>query len=235
MKADVAAANGGAAGTASPTAAASTDGNSPAATTDATPSPAGTPPTQPVAGGAGTTSATSGAEVHKPSASGTSTPTSLSTHDASATGKGGKASSSKHSNKLTAEQRKQMDDLAAERRKNEIERITVLTNKLKDRIRPYTQATLNNTSNLDMQKEETQRWENRIKEEIEDLKGESFGLELCRLIGQIVSLSRSDPRPIRMPPMSSLSMARPRSLLLPFNRSHIILFAKEEVMLQDNR
>merc|ERR1711939_1276813 len=103
--------------------------------------------------------------------------------DASGGSKSGKPA--KHSNKLTAEQRKQMDELASERRKAELERITVLTNKLKDRIRPYTQATLGNTSDLEMQKVETQRWENRIKEEIEDLKGESFGLELCRLIGQI--------------------------------------------------
>merc|ERR1711939_287336 len=171
---------------ASPAAPASAvDGGVPAAgTTSGSETTATTSTTMPSA--SATAGAPGGTDLHKASASGTSTPTSLSAAaapDASGGSKSGKPA--KHSNKLTAEQRKQMDELASERRKAELERITVLTNKLKDRIRPYTQATLGNTSDLEMQRVETQRWENRIKEEIEDLKGESFGLELCRLIGQI--------------------------------------------------
>ncbi|CAD6579819.1 MAG: hypothetical protein CYPHOPRED_001017 [Cyphobasidiales sp. Tagirdzhanova-0007] len=87
----------------------------------------------------------------------------------------------KPSNKLTPDQRKQMDDLAVERRKNEVERIQLLTSKLKERVRPFVQS----KNPGDANDAECKRWEERIREEIEDLKGESFGLELCRLIGQI--------------------------------------------------
>lgn len=90
----------------------------------------------------------------------------------------------KSSNKLTPEQRKQMDDLATERRKNEVDRIQLLTNKLKERVRPFVQS----KNPGDASDPECIRWEERIRAEIEDLKGESFGLELCRLIGQIVSV-----------------------------------------------
>lgn len=76
-----------------------------------------------------------------------------------------------------------MEALAEERRKNEIERIHVLTNKLKDRIRPFVQS----ANPGDPSDPECKKWEERMREEIDDLKGESFGLELCRLIGQIVS------------------------------------------------
>ena len=75
-----------------------------------------------------------------------------------------------------------MDDLAVERRKNEVERIQLLTSKLKERVRPFVQS----KNPGDANDAECKRWEERIREEIEDLKGESFGLELCRLIGQIV-------------------------------------------------
>jgi len=88
---------------------------------------------------------------------------------------------SKQSAKLTPEQRKQMDALAEERRKNEMERIQMLTNKLKDRVRPFVQS----KNPGDPNDPECKRWEEKMREEIEDLKGESFGLELCRLIGQI--------------------------------------------------
>jgi len=83
--------------------------------------------------------------------------------------------------KLSVEQRKQMDALYDERRKNEIERIAMLTDKLKDRIRPYCQS----AKPGDPSDAECQKWEARMRDEIDDLKGQSFGLELCHLIGQI--------------------------------------------------
>lgn len=101
--------------------------------------------------------------------------------------------------KLTAEQRKKMDELADERRKNEIERIQQLTNKLKDRVRPFVTA----TNPGDTAADEYKRWEQKIREEVEDLKGQSFGYELCQLIGQIVSSI--------LPHTSSIQVARQSS------------------------
>ena len=80
-----------------------------------------------------------------------------------------------------------MDELSVERRKAEIERIQMLTNKLKDRVRPYVDAELATGRTPAEKQEEIQRWETRLREEVEDLKGQSFGIELCQLIGQIVS------------------------------------------------
>ena len=96
----------------------------------------------------------------------------------------------KATTKLSAEQRKQMDELSVERRKAEIERIQMLTNKLKDRVRPYVDAELATGRTPAEKQEEIQRWESRLREEVEDLKGQSFGIELCQLIGQIVSASQ---------------------------------------------
>lgn len=118
-------------------------------------------------------------ELHIPS-SGTSTPTSSSGPSNS---KMMEKERLRQQQKLTAEQRKKMDELADERRKNEIERIQQLTNKLKDRVRPFVTATNPGDTSAD----EYKRWEQKIRDEVEDLKGQSFGYELCQLIGQIVS------------------------------------------------
>jgi curved DNA-binding protein CbpA len=116
----------------------------------------------------------SSTEIHKPT-SGTSSPNLSSS-------KLTEKEKAKQHQKLTVEQRKKMDELADERRKNEVERIQQLTNKLKDRVRPFVTATNPGDSNSD----EYKRWEQRMRDEVEDLKGQSFGYELCQLIGQIV-------------------------------------------------
>lgn len=94
---------------------------------------------------------------------------------------------SKQSSKMSAEQRKQLEALAQERKRAEIERIQGLTNKLKDRIRPYVEAESSSGRSDAEKQEEIRKWEARLREEIEDLKEQSFGFELCKLIGQIVS------------------------------------------------
>lgn len=142
---------------------------------------AGTP-ASPVAGASagsvptGTSTTGTSTDLHV-SGSGTSTPTT--SHSNS---KMMEKERLRQQQKLSAEQRKKMDELAEERRKNEIERVQQLTNKLKDRVRPFVTA----TNPGDTAADEYKRWEQKIREEVEDLKGQSFGYELCQLIGQIV-------------------------------------------------
>lgn len=126
---------------------------------------------------------TTPSDLHKPG-SGTSSPAA---HQSASGSKLSEKEKAKLHQKLTTEQRKKMDELADERRKNEQERIQVLTNKLKDRVRPFVTATNPGDSAAD----EYKRWEQKIREEVEDLKGQSFGYELLQLIGQIVSLAES--------------------------------------------
>ncbi|SCV70271.1 BQ2448_1665 [Microbotryum intermedium] len=83
--------------------------------------------------------------------------------------------------KLEAEKREKMEQFERERAEEKKQRIKVLSSKLKDRIRPFVEAK-NPGANDDP---ETQRYLARIKEETMDLALESFGVELCHLIGQI--------------------------------------------------
>ena len=133
------------------------------------------------------------------SASTTAPGTDLNKHagEAAAPGKHGKAQAS---NKLTPEQRKQMDALAEERRKNEIERIHQLTEKLRERLRPFVQS----ANPGDANDVECQRWQKRMEEEIDDLKGQSFGIELCQLIGTIYSQKAAAYIKIHKSPMSNI-------------------------------
>jgi len=83
--------------------------------------------------------------------------------------------------KLTPEQRAKLDELEQEKEKAEKERIEDLTRKLKDRIRPFVEA----RSPGDANDSETQIFERKMREEAEDLKLESFGVELLHAIGNI--------------------------------------------------
>jgi len=76
-----------------------------------------------------------------------------------------------------AKQDKEYDDRQEEKR----ERVRNLVNKLRDRIRPFVEA----TKPGDAQDAETKRYLERIKEEAHDLSMESFGVEICHLIGEI--------------------------------------------------
>lgn len=77
-------------------------------------------------------------------------------------------------NKLTPEQRKKLQDLEDERRKNMEERIDTLTKQLIERLRPFVDA----KNPGDKDDSETQAFQARMKREADDMKLESFGVEV---------------------------------------------------------
>lgn len=83
--------------------------------------------------------------------------------------------------KMTPEQRKKLQDLEEERRKNMEERIDTLAKKLVDRLRPFVDA--KQPGHKD--DAETVAFERRMRTEADDLKLESFGVELLHTIGNI--------------------------------------------------
>ncbi|CAE6455324.1 unnamed protein product [Rhizoctonia solani] len=87
----------------------------------------------------------------------------------------------KGKNKLSPEQRKKLEELDLQRKKVMEERVKTLTDKLKERIRPF--MTAKNPG--DTNDPEVKVWLARIKTEAEDLKLESFGVELLHTIGNV--------------------------------------------------
>lgn len=83
--------------------------------------------------------------------------------------------------KLTPEQKQKLEALQKEKREQEEKRIADLTVKLKDRIRPFVEA----KNPGDKDDSETKLWGKKMREEAEDLKLESFGVELLHTIGNI--------------------------------------------------
>jgi hypothetical protein len=77
--------------------------------------------------------------------------------------------------KLTPEQRKKLEELDKERRKAMEVRIAMLTTKLAERLRPYVEA----KHPGDKDDPETLAFEAKIRREADDLKLESFGVEVC--------------------------------------------------------
>jgi len=84
-------------------------------------------------------------------------------------------------NKLTAEQKQKLSEFEREKEAEKEKRVSDLTKKLKDRIRPFVEA----RNPGDKDDSETQIWMKRMSEEAEDLKLESFGVELLHTIGGI--------------------------------------------------
>ncbi|KAH9893438.1 X-domain of DnaJ-containing-domain-containing protein [Cubamyces lactineus] len=87
----------------------------------------------------------------------------------------------KKRSKLTPEQKKKLQELEDERRKNMEERIETLTKKLVERLRPFVEAA--NPGNKE--DPETAAFEQKMRREADDLKLESFGVELLHTIGNI--------------------------------------------------
>jgi hypothetical protein len=92
--------------------------------------------------------------------------------------------------KMTPEQRAKLQELEKERRKAMEERIAYLTRKLIEVLRPFVEA----KNPGDKDDPETIAFEHRMKREAEDLKLESFGVEvrivlvsLCPIIGQLTT------------------------------------------------
>ncbi|KAI0738603.1 X-domain of DnaJ-containing-domain-containing protein [Daedaleopsis nitida] len=87
----------------------------------------------------------------------------------------------KKRSKLTPEQKKKLQELEDERRKNMEERIETLSKKLVDRLRPFVEA----KNPGDKDDPETAAFERKMKSEADDMKLESFGVELLHTIGTI--------------------------------------------------
>ncbi|KAG8757963.1 hypothetical protein FRC14_001088 [Serendipita sp. 396] len=83
--------------------------------------------------------------------------------------------------KLTPEQKQKIDAIGEERDKAMEKRIDDLTTKLKERLRPFVEA--ENPGGKD--DPETRAWEEKMRREAEDLKLESFGVELLHTIGNM--------------------------------------------------
>lgn len=113
------------------------------------------------------------------SASGTSTPTAKADGEADAVGAAKKPESSKKGKpKLTPEQKAQLEALEKKQDEEKQKRIETLQDKLVQRIRPFVDA----KNPGDINDAETKAFENRIRIEAEDLKLESFGVEVSHII-----------------------------------------------------
>ena len=87
----------------------------------------------------------------------------------------------KGKHKMTPEQREKLEAFEKEKAEKEKKRIEDLTQKLKDRIRPFVEA----KNPGDPNDSATQQFTKHMKEEAEDLKLESFGVELLHTIGNV--------------------------------------------------
>ena len=85
----------------------------------------------------------------------------------------------KGKSKLTPEQKQKIDEIGAERDEAMIKRISELTDKLKERLRPFVEA----HDPGGKSDPETLAFEARMKREADDLKLESFGVEVRGLLG----------------------------------------------------
>ena len=140
--------------------------------------PAGNPATATSASAAATPGNTSASLVrHSPSPEDTSSPsTPVSTSPAPPT-----HPHSKKRSKLTPEQRAKLEAHERERKRALEARVRMLTEKLVERLRPFVEA----KSPGGAGDEETAAWETRMRREADDLKFESFGVELLHAIGTV--------------------------------------------------
>jgi hypothetical protein len=83
--------------------------------------------------------------------------------------------------KISPEKKKELQELDEARRKRMNERIDMLTKKLAERLRPFVDA----KHPGDKEDPETQAFEEKMRREAEDLKLESFGVELLHAIGTV--------------------------------------------------
>jgi hypothetical protein len=98
-----------------------------------------------------------------------------------------KIKDAKKRSKLSPEQRAKIQELEKERRKAMEARIAMLTAKLIDRLRPYVEA----KKPGDKDDAETLAFEAKMRREAEDLKLESFGVELLQAIGTVYMMKAS--------------------------------------------
>lgn len=118
-------------------------------------------------------------QPHTPGAEGRTSPASP--------GGSKKAADMKKRSKATPEQRAKLQEIENERRKAMEERIETLTQKLIDKLRPLVEA----KNPGDRTDPETLAFETRIRREADDLKLESFGVELLHAIGTVYMMKAS--------------------------------------------
>lgn len=112
--------------------------------------------------------------------SGTSTPVATGSTSASATTKSD-LKATKGKPKLTPEQKAKLEKIEAEKEKARAERIETLTKNMIQRIRPFVEAKRPG----DVNDAETKAFEQKTRLEADDLKLESFGVELLHTIGNV--------------------------------------------------
>ena len=83
--------------------------------------------------------------------------------------------------KLSPEQKKKLQELEEERKRNMEERVETLTKKLVDRLRPFVEAQHPGAKD----DPETAAFERKMRSEADDMKLESFGVELLHTIGNV--------------------------------------------------
>jgi hypothetical protein len=119
--------------------------------------------------------------------SGTSVITSPTTPGQSTPPEGPKVSPKDRKRKLTPEQREKLQEIEKERRKAMEDRVSMLTTKLSDRLRPYVEAAHPGAKD----DPETLAFEAKMRKEADDLKLESFGVELLHAIGTVYIMKAS--------------------------------------------
>ncbi|KAJ6610240.1 X-domain of DnaJ-containing-domain-containing protein [Mycena sp. CBHHK59/15] len=93
----------------------------------------------------------------------------------------------KKRNKMTPEQREKLREQEKERRRVMEERVVMLTSKMIERLRPFVEA----KHPGDKEDPETAAFEKKMKREADDLKLESFGVELLHAIGNVYMMKAS--------------------------------------------
>ncbi|KAJ7115956.1 X-domain of DnaJ-containing-domain-containing protein [Mycena epipterygia] len=93
----------------------------------------------------------------------------------------------KKRNKMTPEQREKLREQDKERQRVMEARVTMLTAKMIERLRPFVEA----KHPGDKDDPETQAFEQKMKREADDLKLESFGVELLHAIGNVYMMKAS--------------------------------------------
>ncbi|KAJ7043656.1 X-domain of DnaJ-containing-domain-containing protein [Mycena alexandri] len=89
--------------------------------------------------------------------------------------------------KMTPEQKEKLREQERERQKVMEARVTMLTAKMIERLRPFVEA----KNPGDKDDPETQAFEKKMKREADDLKLESFGVELLHAIGNVYLMKAS--------------------------------------------
>ncbi|KAJ6591582.1 X-domain of DnaJ-containing-domain-containing protein [Mycena vulgaris] len=93
----------------------------------------------------------------------------------------------KKRNKMTPEQREKLREQDRERQRVMEARVAMLTTKMIERLRPFVEA----KHPGDKDDPETQAFEKKMKREADDLKLESFGVELLHAIGNVYMMKAS--------------------------------------------